>query len=271
MRLLVFIFLISLTNLSIAQKKHWINKVGEEVKKDVATSYYTFSKTPTKTYVFKKFLKATDSLYEEVNYPTKERLRKEGKYKRYSENGKLVKEGIYLNDSQSGLWSYYNESGKLEKTITFNLGIKNGTQVDYNKNQIIEAVYQYREGSLNNLIQLFDEEGNSLFKKDTSEIAVYIFVDEEAIFPGGEKALELFIKKQLPTTKKGKTKVFVSFNINKDGFVSEIEVNKLTNSNTSEDHIKQVLKFIAIMPQWEPAMKRGRLVKSKQELVIVMN
>lgn len=264
MKLIVLVFLMVLTHLSIAQKKHWINTLGENVKKDVATNYYTLSKTEAKTFIYNNYAKLTDSLVEEINYPTKERLSKEGEFKRYFENGKLAVEGSYLNDLKTGVWKVYFETGVLTKTTTFKAGIKEDEQVDY-KNGEIEAIYRYKNDELNSIIQLFDTDGVSIFKEDTSDIAIYTFVDQEAEFPGGEKELALFFK-QFETN--AKEIVYLSYNIDSQGKVTEAELNKLTNSTVSEEDIKQALKLIATMPKWEPAMKRGRVVKSREEVVL---
>ena len=264
MKVILFFFLLVLTHLSVAQKRHWINTAGENVKKDIATNYYTLSKTEIKTYIYKNYSKLTDSLIEEINYPTKERLSKEGEFKRYFENRKLAIEGSYLNDLKTKVWKFYLESGVLTKTNTFIEGIKVGDQVDY-KNGQKEAVYCYSHDELKSIIQLFDTNGVSIFKEDTSDMAIYTFVDEEAEFPGGEKELALFLKQY---KKNSKEIVYLSYNINSKGEVTEVELNKLTNKNVSNDKIKQVLKLIVTMPKWEPAMKRGRVVKSKHTIKI---
>lgn len=268
MKFILFFFLLILTHLAIAQKKHWINEAEQDVKKDLATNYYTLSKTDVKTYIYKKYVKSTDSLIEVINFPTKERTTKEGNYERYFSNGKLAEQGDFLNNLKTGVWKFYRKNGSLNKTITFCLGVKEGRQTDYYKNGKIEAVYRYKIGELNSLIEIFNEEGILIFREDTSDAAVYTFTDQEAIFPNGSIGLKLFLKENRTGFKNAKTKVYVSFNINKKGTVTEIEINKLTNKNRSDKELKESLQLIAKMPQWEPAMKRGRVVKSSRLIKI---
>ena len=259
MKLFLFISLIFICHLYSAKRKHWTNSLGEDVKKDIATSYYTVSKTEIKSYILKRYYKETDSLFEEVNYPTKDRLSKEGNYKLYFENRILAEEGNYLNNLKTGVWKYYHKNGQLKESITFKAGIKEGKQVDYLNNNIL-ATYRYKQGKLNSITFLNNEQGIQLFKEDTSDIATYTFVDQEAFF-SSEKKLEEYIK---TSSKEIKSIVYVSFNIDKKGKVSEVEINKLTEPNIIDEELKKALKLIAKMPTWEPAMKRGRVVKSNQ-------
>lgn len=264
MKLLLLIYLIFTTYFYSAQKKHWTNDAGKVEKKDIATSYYTLSKTDSKTYILKRYYKESDSLYEEVNYPTKDRLSKEGNYKLYFENRNLAEEGNYLNNLKSGVWKYYHEDGNLKESITFKLGVKEGEQVDYLKNNITTK-YRYKSGKLNSLTLLNDEQGNQLFKEDTSDVAIYTFVNQEAIFSEGKLGLEAFIKNNSPNLNQP---VYVSFNIDKTGKISEVSIDKLTSSIIEDNELKKALQLIAKMLKWEPAMHRGRIVKSNQVIKV---
>ncbi len=268
MKFIVLILFIIICHSANAQRKHWINTAGIEVKKDVATNYYTLSKTDAKTYIYKNFLKENDSLCEEVNYPTKEILSKEGSYILYFNNGKIAEKGSYLNNLKSNLWRYYNQEGKLEKTISFINGVKEGKQTDYYNNEKPEATYRYKKGNLISLIELYDDTEASVFKEDTSEIAVYSFTDHEAEFPGGEKALNLFLGQNSNDSKESNATIYLSFNVDSKGVVTEIIINKITKNNISEEYLKRAMKLVAKMPQWEPAMKRGRIVKSRKQIKI---
>jgi hypothetical protein len=267
MKIIVLIFFILICNSTSAQRKHWENNIGEKVKKKRATGYYTLSKTPAKTYLLKRYHKTTDRLYEEINYTTKEKINKNGSYTLYFENSQMALQGNYLNNLKSGVWKYYHENGTLDESFTYKLGVKEGEQSDYKNNKLI-ARYRYKNEKLDGLTLLLDQEGNQVFKEDTSEIAVYTFVDQEAIFPGGKKKLELYLKVNFINSIEFMKEVYVSFNIDSKGRVTEIEVNKETDNNIPEDEIKQALKTIARMPLWEPAMKRGRVVKSSQQIKI---
>lgn len=267
MKLLLFICIICICHFYSAQRKQWTNSNGEEVKKDIATNYYTLSKTEIKTYILKRYYRNNDSLYEEINYPTKELATREGVYKRFFENGKIAEQGIYLSNLKSGIWKHYHKDGTLKESITFKKGLKDGAHVDY-LNNIAITKYRYLNNKLNAITLLNDEQANQIFKEDTSNFFIYTFVDQEAEFPGGKKALLAFLEHK---NKEAKTSVYLSFNVDKKGIVTEIGLNPLTNENIPESEIKLALKKLAKMPKWEPAMKRGRAVKSSHTVKITIN
>ncbi len=259
-----FLLIVVFAQQTIAQRKHWINVNGGAVKKELATSYYTLTKTASKSYIYKEYNKQTDSLFEEVNYPTKECLSREGRYKRYFENGKLAVVGEYLNNKKTGIWNYYARNGEKSKSISYQKGLKKGDWIAF-KNGKKNSIFRYQADSLHSLVLLLDETGDVIFKEDTSDRAVYHFVDEEAIFSERDKEL-----KEIQSTIKGMTKkIYISFNVDKNGVITEIGINNLTQSTKLEEECKEALKIIARLPQWkEPAVHRGRIVKSKHEIVI---
>ncbi|KAA6225275.1 hypothetical protein FMM55_03905 [Campylobacter sp. LR196d] len=53
-------------------------------------------------------------------------VKKEGKLKKYLDNGQLVMDGAYKNDKQDGLWVMYYDNGKKHSEIHFKEDKKNG-------------------------------------------------------------------------------------------------------------------------------------------------
>jgi len=264
MRIALLISLFSIALIVNAQKKHWINNEWQKTKKEQATSYYTLTKTDTKSFLVQRYYKFTDSLIENLNYPTKDLIRKEGAYIRFFKNGKPKEKGQYLNDLKTGVWYFFYQDGQIQQAETYKLGVKHGYQMDYSTNKLI-AKYRYNNGKIKNLVLLKNEHDDLLFKEDTSEVSVYSFIDQEALFPGGYLELNNFIEKN---SKNLKSTVYLTFNIDTTGKISEVELDKLTSIDTPDTEVKKAFKIIAKMPQWEPAMKRGRIVKSKQYAVI---
>lgn len=269
MRTIALFLLIALfTQQLVAQRKHWI-KAGESVKKDIATHYYTLTKTETKTFLYQEYDKLTDSLFQEINYPTKELLIKEGEYKRYFENGTLAVKGAYLKNQKTGVWIFYDKHSNKQTEIIYKQSLKEGYYTEYYKGKV-SSVYRYKSDSLHSLVQLNDTIGNNLFKEDTSDRAVYSFVDQEAIFSGVKNELNYLL---IDSSVNNNTKrVYITFNVSKQGKVTEVMVDKLTKSTDLEQECKEALIKVALLPNWkEPAMKRGRLVKSRHKCEIVFN
>ena len=272
MRIIIIFFLATLVVQSTsAQRKHWINSNGDVVKKDMATHYYTLTKTATKTFLYQEYDKQTDSLFQEINYPTKDLLTKEGEFKQYFENGTLAVEGAYLNNKKTGSWMFYDRNSLKQTEITYKKGLKQGCFSEFKKGKL-SAIFRYKTDTLHSLVQLFDAIGNNLFKEDTLDRAAYSFVDEEAIFSGGEIEFQKFLKKRTNNRNPQQVKVGVTFNIDKKGQVTEIEVLKESIQATiAEYYYKEALKVISKMPKWEPAMKRGRVVKSRHHCEVLFN
>lgn len=265
---ILFLLVTLLVQQASAQRKHWI-KEGKAVKKDEATHYFTLSKTPAKTYLYKEYDRLTDSLFQEINYPTKERLSKEGEFKRYFENGNVEHQGVYLNNLKSGLWIFYKKTGELEKTVSYREGLKQGQFTEYKKG-LLSSVFRYKADSLHSLIQLNNEKNKIVFIEDTADMAVYTFVDEEAIFSENSNELNrLLIDSKTNNNTKS---VYITFNVDKNGKVSEVIVDKLTKSTDLEQECKEALIKVALLPNWkEPAMKRGSVVKSRRKCKVAVN
>ncbi len=96
------------------------------------------------------------------------------------------------------------------------------------------------------------------------EDKVFVKVEMEAAFPGGQKAWQAYIKKQIeknkePLLKDGKTGTcVVQFIVDRDGSLSEIEVKTMQNTRlavVAADAIKNG-------PKWEPAQQNGKKVKA---------
>ncbi|MBO7571286.1 MAG: energy transducer TonB [Bacteroidales bacterium] len=100
-------------------------------------------------------------------------------------------------------------------------------------------------------------------KKELMEVksTVASGFDKCAMYPGGEKALNTFIHKNvdypMAAIKSGKEgDVTVRFTVNTDGTVSNVKVVKSLEPNLDAEAVKVVSK----MKGWTPAMKDGKAV-----------
>jgi protein TonB len=95
---------------------------------------------------------------------------------------------------------------------------------------------------------------------DTSE--VFKFAEQMPEFPGGQKAMEKFIKDNTrypvePGWKKVPGKVIGQLIVEKDGAISNITILKGVNSSFDEEYIR----IIKAMPKWFPAKQNGSPVR----------
>ena len=92
---------------------------------------------------------------------------------------------------------------------------------------------------------------------------VYKIVEKKAEFPGGQRKLMEYLKKnvkypQLALDKSIEGRVLVKFTIKKDGTIDDIRVIKGVDSILDEEAIRVVKN----MPKWIPAQHNGKDVNS---------
>ena len=114
-------------------------------------------------------------------------------------------------------------------------------------------------------------------KKPTNSEANIIKADEEIFkvveqmpgFPGGDKARIKFLIENLKypedARKKGiQGRVYVSFVVEKDGLISNIELLRGIGGGCDEE----AMRVVSIMPNFEPGLQRGKSVRVKFTLPI---
>lgn len=103
-----------------------------------------------------------------------------------------------------------------------------------------------------------------LVQKNADSTDTYDKVDQIAQFPGGNGALYKFLEKKLqyPEIAKARNvqgKVFVSFVVEKDGSLSNIEIMHSIGYGFAEE----VVRVLKLSPKWIPAKRDGAVVRSK--------
>ena len=107
---------------------------------------------------------------------------------------------------------------------------------------------------------------------------VYQIAEEMPRFPGDDKALMVYLQKNLimPEKYKGNTdenpslaeyRTFVKFVVNEDGSISDIQL--LRKSAEFKDLDEEAIRVVKSMPNWEPGKKEGKPVKVYFNLPIV--
>ena len=92
-------------------------------------------------------------------------------------------------------------------------------------------------------------------------------VEEAPHFPGGQTALEAYLKEnvRMPDEECVIGRVIVSFNIGKDGTISDAKVVK----SLSPACDKEALRVVKAMPKWHPGKQLGKVVITKYSLPII--
>ena len=91
-------------------------------------------------------------------------------------------------------------------------------------------------------------------------------VEEAPHFRGGQAALEAYLKEnvRMPDEECVNGRVIVSFNIGKDGSISDAKVVK----SLSPACDKEALRVVKAMPKWHPGKQLGKVVITKYSLPI---
>lgn len=99
---------------------------------------------------------------------------------------------------------------------------------------------------------------------------IYEVVEENAQFPGGEEACMKWLAEHLKypsiCQEQGvQGRVFVSFVVNKDGSIVDVEIKRSPDSNLS----KEAERVVKSMPKWKPARQGNRSVRSRFNLPVM--
>ncbi|WP_041258055.1 energy transducer TonB [Fibrella aestuarina] len=98
---------------------------------------------------------------------------------------------------------------------------------------------------------------------------VFVSVEQEPQFPGGQAALIGFLQKHLhypaeASRVNAQGKVFVNFTVNTDGSIVDASILKGLGFGTDEE----ALRVLRLMPRWKPGRQGGRAVRVRYVLPI---
>lgn len=101
------------------------------------------------------------------------------------------------------------------------------------------------------------------------EDRIYVIVEENPRFPGGEEACMLWLAENIvyPETcvEQGiQGRVYAQFVIEKDGSLTNIKIVRSPHQDLSEEAIR----VLADMPKWKPGIQRGKPVRAKYSLPV---
>jgi hypothetical protein len=213
------------------------------------------SSSKEKASFYAEFIKQEDAIYKCTSY--------------YLPSNKLYGRSFNADTTFSrntGLTLSYYESGNLRDSILRDGYGKMITENKYyeNGNLLFHAYYNKISGKT--ITEGFDEKG----KVEPN----YIY-DKVAEFPGGIRAwttyLERHLRSEIPVREKapaGKYVVFVTFIIDKEGNIGNVNAENDPGYGTKEEAVR----VIENGPKWEPAMKYNKSViyRHKQGITFVV-
>lgn len=119
---------------------------------------------------------------------------------------------------------------------------------------------------------IFDDIGPIDDLEDEKAEEIFIFVEEQASFPGGPQAWGKFLNKNFKYPRSAQRmgiqgKVHLSFVVDAEGAISNIEVIRGIGGGCDEEAIRVLRKS----PKWNPGKQRGRPVKSRMAIHVRFN
>ena len=99
---------------------------------------------------------------------------------------------------------------------------------------------------------------------------IYDFPTQMPRFPGGGPAMDAFIQENTKYPESAKAdkeqgKVYVSFVVEQDGKITDIQIKK----GVSKSLDAEAARVVGLMPNWEPGKNRGKAVRTRYTLPIV--
>jgi len=134
------------------------------------------------------------------------------------------------------------------------------------KTLVYKREFQYFSGEQEKSIEKKNEEEEYVTIGATTSLP-----DREASFPGGKEELRKYLVKniQYPTIAQEmgiQGIVCVTVNIDENGYIDKENITVLKSVNPYLD--KEVIRIVARMPKWEPAVKDGHFVSQKETLAV---
>ncbi len=137
--------------------------------------------------------------------------------------------------------------------------------------EIEEVEIQSMEDDNNTVVEVVDlsaQEGPS-DEEEAEGNQIFTVVEQQPEFPGGEAALMQYIKKNLKypafAAENGiQGRVTLSFTVEKDGSIANIEVMR----SPAEELSKEAIRVVQSMPKWKPGKQRGKAVRVKYVLPV---
>ena len=223
--------------------------------------------------------KDNDSIYNTVEEMPEFPGGMEAMMKYISENVKYPEEAKDKNISGRVFVSFVIEKDGSVNEVKIMRGIGGGC--DEEAVRVISAMPKWKPGKqkgkpvrvsymlpLN--FKLNDDQPNQPVKKSDVDKAdmkpdkngVYQIVEEMPQYPGGERAMMDYVAKNVVYPKEAQDKeisgrVFVSFVVEKDGSISNVEVKRGIGGGCDEEAVR----VISAMPKWKPGKMKGEPVR----------
>ena len=110
---------------------------------------------------------------------------------------------------------------------------------------------------------------NAYSQSDDADNDVYNMVDQSAKFQDGYNSIIKFVQENIKFPAEAKEnnvhgKLMLSVVVEKDGSLNDIKIKKGLGYGLDEE----IVRIIKMMPKWQPAQHKGKVVRQSQTIVI---
>lgn len=183
----------------------------------------------------------------------------------YHPNGKLHSTGTFEDGFQSGKWQWFNENGQSIK-----MKIRDD-KTAYEKRKAAFENERQKDGRgieveyVDGVLQaFFDAAYTSVEVEEVVE-----FPEVQASFPGGERAMQVFVAENVVYPEKAirkniQSNAYLSFVVESDGSISNVKYEAGHKIFRSES-----VRVLLAMPKWTPGEVNGKKVRTRCRLPII--
>src|SRR5688572_8965387 len=197
MKSFISICLVILSASAFSQTRHYFDENGKTLPGAEGARCYRVVEQQGDLYLVRDYYASNDQLMMEATATeVNPRIKYEGKYKSYYENGQLEDEGEYKADRSHGLWKSYHENGQQaqerfydeDKTTYKQCWNEAGTPLLVNGAGTFSRKF-WRNGEYQHYEVLNSELIASYRIEEPRGDSIYIVVQEPATYKGGMEGL----------------------------------------------------------------------------------
>jgi len=255
--------------------------------------HMTVERTQDGKYVRKQFYPPNKQITHFESYLDKRLKTLDGPYKEWLDDGRIFKEGQFINGQSEGEWKYYSvHFGYLQSFGNYKTGQKHGLWKNQSKEGKVNAEYNFINGKKHGAYKLFDKDGkvveegiytnderttqNILIEKEDRKEKFKVvermpmfknancetLTDEEERKKCGETEMLKFIYSNIKYPRLARREgveglALVGFVVDKEGKVTERKVYR----GLCLDVANEVSRIVDMMPDWTPGTQKGEPVK----------
>jgi len=213
-----------------------------------------------------------------------------GPFRSYHNNGKIEKEGNYVNGYEEGVWQTWDKLARKTDSVLYKQGLpyikatysyyhKDGNISSYSFKDSLQDIYEvtYFNDKKELSSQVFFKGQRGVIKfygsGEVKTDSVFTREETEATFPGGDVGWREYLERNLNRdvleinkAPAGVYKAVIKFVVTKEGRLEDISAETNVGYGVEQEAIRVIKKS----PRWIPAVQYGRKVNAYRRQPVSM-